>query len=101
MINKRWNMKRLAMGAIFVVCLCLSCRKFVEVEMPNAGYSEVNVFTSDATAISTLTGLYVKMSSDFGFATGRQSIALLSSLSADDLELADQFLFTEPFYQLF
>lgn len=45
-----------------------------------------NVFTSDATAISTVAGTYNKMMSSGGFASGgSNSITVLSGLSADEL----------------
>jgi starch-binding outer membrane protein, SusD/RagB family len=63
-----------------------ACTKFVEVDPPTTQLVSQNVFTSDATAVSTVVGTYSKMISSQGFASGwASSVTLLSGLSADEL----------------
>jgi starch-binding outer membrane protein, SusD/RagB family len=70
-------------GTIFSL---ISCAKFVTVDPPVTQLVSENVFTSDATAVSTITGTYSKMISSGGFASGgSSSITILSGLSADEL----------------
>jgi starch-binding outer membrane protein, SusD/RagB family len=67
-----------------------SCKKFVEVEAPFTSTNALNVYSTDATAIAVLTGIYgnISRSSPGGnFATGGNSISVLSGLSADELTL--------------
>jgi hypothetical protein len=69
-----------------LICCQPSCTKFVEVDPPTTQLVSQNVFTSDATAVSTVVGTYSKMISSQGFASGwASSVTLLSGLSADEL----------------
>ncbi|KAA2238788.1 RagB/SusD family nutrient uptake outer membrane protein [Chitinophaga agrisoli] len=67
-----------------------SCKKLVEVEPPVTSITGTNVYTSDATAIGVLSGIYLTMSSgNIAFATGPRGISFYSGLSADELSLYD------------
>lgn len=69
--------------------LLTSCKKLIEVDAPITSSNAVTVYTSDATAIAVLTGIYTTMSggSNWTFATGNSSISLLTGLYADELTL--------------
>lgn len=63
-----------------------SCKKFVEIPPPTNSLTENAVYSTDATAIATLTGIYSRMSVSSAF-TGNSSISLFTGLSADELTL--------------
>jgi hypothetical protein len=64
-----------------------SCKKFVNVSAPITSVNSENVYTSDATAIAVLTGVYTNISAG-GLANGGISaISLFPALSADELTL--------------
>jgi starch-binding outer membrane protein, SusD/RagB family len=64
----------------------VACKKLAEIPPPVNAISQSNVFETDQTATSVLTGIYGKMSNT-GMFTGNESISLLSGLSADELTL--------------
>ncbi len=76
---------------LFLVFPMTSCKKLIEIQAPVTNYTSSNVFSSDATAISVLTGMYAKFGSSWGgsFATGGKSISLLAGLSSDEFNLYD------------
>jgi len=66
------------------------CKKFVEVPAPTTQLSSDNVYTSDATATSVLTGVYTLMATPLIAQTAGEtinSISLTNGLSADELTL--------------
>jgi hypothetical protein len=79
----------IAVGLLLLLMEWSSCKKFVEVKAPDTSVNDENIYTSDATAIAALTGIYAQMSSNvrgtFGGTTG---ISLTTALSADELTLA-------------
>jgi hypothetical protein len=70
--------------------MCLTgCKKLVDIDPPTNRISSENVYTTDATAISVMTGVYTKMSNNsFAFVTGANSVSILTALSSDELILA-------------
>src|SRR5579862_8617674 len=64
-----------------------SCKKMLEVGPPVTSTNGASVYTSDATAIAALTGIYSKMSANGSFAAGTNDISVLAGLSADELKL--------------
>jgi hypothetical protein len=89
--------------AIFSLCILtlieIGCKKLVTVAPPVTSITDVNVFNTDATAASVLTGIYTNMSSG-SFATGVNgtSISLLCGLSADEFTLYNGTTNEELFY---
>ena len=80
---------------------CLSCKDFVEVDIPETDIFAEAVFQSDATATSALLHLYTEMNTTSDFSGGGNSgISLLQGLSADELEVFSGAVSTrlEPFY---
>lgn len=77
--------------AFFAVILILSvgCRKLVDVDTPPSLISTNNVYTSDATAIAVLNGIYDSMSQSSIVTSSPTSpgLSLLSGLSADEFVL--------------
>ncbi|HEX6430613.1 MAG TPA: RagB/SusD family nutrient uptake outer membrane protein [Niastella sp.] len=69
---------------IFAFCI-FSCRKLVNIAPPSYQIADNNVYSSDATAIAVLTGMYTSMNSSAGPFTGTKSIHLLAGLGADEL----------------
>ncbi len=69
------------------------CEKLVEAEAPNNSLNGLNVYESDATASSVLSGIYIGMSSAnfnggaFGTSAAVTSLSLFPALSSDELIL--------------
>lgn len=74
---------------MLLLYLSTGCKKWVEVDAPVTSSNALNVYSSDATAIAVLTGLYTRMSEaiDPSFSTGNKSISLQAGLSSDELTL--------------
>jgi hypothetical protein len=81
---------------ICIVCILLlsftGCTKFIDVDPPANTVNAGNVYESDQTAISVLTGIYTNFSLDNGSmfggtASGLPLMSLYPSLSADELTL--------------
>lgn len=64
----------------------LGCKKFVQVDPPQTQLTSAAVFTDDASATSSLRGIYSEMMRTSGFASGGiNSITCLTALSSDEL----------------
>jgi len=73
-------------GCLLLLILVISsCKKFIEVSSPVTSENSGNVYTSDNTAISVLTAIYIQMSADGQ--GGITSLSLFPELSADHLVL--------------
>lgn len=93
-----YNINKIFIIIAIVSAVCISsCKKFSEVKAPVTSVNESNVYATDATAISVLTGLYMKFSSA-GYFTGSQGISLYGGLLADELTLYNGIASTDPFY---
>lgn len=69
-----------------VITFAFSCRKLVEVDPPITSTNAAVVFSSDATAASSLTGIYDDISSQsFSQTAGLLSLSYFPSLSSDEL----------------
>jgi hypothetical protein len=71
----------------FLVLAHTGCRKLVEADAPKTSLSEKNVYSTDAAAISVLTGLYTEFGQSIYF-SGAQGISLAAGLSADEFSLS-------------
>src|SRR5438045_9782204 len=85
--NKEITDKITYLSFLFIFFNILSCKKLVEVPSPITGTNAGNVYTSDASAASVLTGIYAKMSSGSFFTNGITTLSLYAGLSADELIL--------------
>ncbi len=66
----------------------LNCKKPIDIEAPATSISDGNVYNSNATAISVLTGIYSKLGyGSEASATGYGSLSLLCGLVADEFTL--------------
>lgn len=77
---------------IFTTSILAGCKKLVEVDAPITSTSQENVYSSDATAIAAVTGMYTSMSQNnnlLASADGFTGMSFASSLSADELTLYD------------
>lgn len=73
---------------ICIICtMLLSCKKFVEVDAPITGLNSDNVYNSNSTAVSVLTGIYTKMSASSFSGGGLTSMSLLPALSSDEISI--------------
>ena len=67
----------------------VGCKKFIEVQPPAGSLSQENIYSTDATAISVLTGIYINTFQN-GLGMGNlTSVSLFPALSADELTLYD------------
>jgi hypothetical protein len=77
-------------AAAFCCCLlwfCSSCESFLEVDLPKSKISRGTVYSTDATAMSAVTGIYNEMVNSSSFSSGANlSVTALAGLSSDDLE---------------
>lgn len=71
---------------MFLFTLISGCKKFIEVEGPVTSINSANVYNTDFTAASVLTGIYSDMSEGYG-SGGLASLTLFSGLSSDELTL--------------
>jgi hypothetical protein len=82
-----------SIGIIFFgLMIVTSCKKLVEVNAPVTSINVDNVYTTDATAIAAVTGIYAKISDQSVSLTGNSisGISVFTSLSGDELELFGQ-----------
>jgi hypothetical protein len=69
----------------FVSIFFCGCKKFVEVGLPSTQVETASVFTSEATAVAAIRGIYSQMISSSGIASGGlASVANLTGLSSDE-----------------
>ena len=63
----------------------IGCKKFVEVGSPATSINGENVYTTDATAISVITGVYINHDHVIAFGSGNSlcHLSLYAGLSAD------------------
>ncbi|HVI44926.1 MAG TPA: RagB/SusD family nutrient uptake outer membrane protein [Chitinophaga sp.] len=64
-----------------------SCKKFVQINTPNNGISNIDVYSSNATAIAVLSGIYINMSQPSIKDGGALSVSTYCGLSADELTI--------------
>jgi len=68
----------------FILLIFSACKKLIEVDPPIQSLTSVDVYDSNASAASVLTGIYINMSSS-GVFSGKPSIGVLGGLSSDEL----------------
>lgn len=85
MNNKFFNNHLLKVLLVAICGFVASCEDFVEVEVPNHKIVSQNVFNNDNTANSALIGIYNELFRSYWSGGGRNSISVLSELSADNL----------------
>jgi hypothetical protein len=80
---------RLTIKLIIVLLLFAQsgCKKFVDVPGPDTSVSQTNVYSSDATAVAVLTGIYAGMSNNQLYGGGITSMSFFPGLSSDELVL--------------
>lgn len=72
---------------ILLLSITLSgCKKFIEVEAPVTSINSANVYNTDVTAASVLTGIYASMSEGLS-GNSLASMTLFPALSSDELTL--------------
>jgi hypothetical protein len=88
-IHESRVLKIIVILAIPLILVQTSCKKLVETPPPSEVITEANVYSTDATAIAVLNGIYIAMNSSGANQPiqGNTSIALLAGLSADELAL--------------
>ena len=77
-----------SLSFVFLVIAGFSCKKLVQVPPPSTAVTGNSVYSSDATAIAVLTGLYGEMSASSTSTIGEvSSLSLYGGLSSDELTL--------------
>lgn len=73
-------------GIIVVFLLFVNCENFTDIEPPETQLVSASVFEDDQTAVSVLTGIYTRMMTSTGFASGfYDSVTVVGGLYADEL----------------
>lgn len=87
---------------ITLVTFCAGCKKWIDVAPPVTSLTQASTFTTDATAIAAVTGLYAKMMAA-GFNPGVMpaSLPFYTGISSDELSYESVFPIPEniAFYQ--
>ncbi len=87
------------LGILVLLLSMSSCKKFIEVSAPGTSINSDNVYATDATATSVLTGIYTGISSK-GIFGGLSSTSLYLGLTADEFYFnASSAINYLPFYQ--
>lgn len=76
---------KIALLNLFIICN-LSCEDFVEVDAPNNKLVREQVFNTDETAMSAMTGIYNELFQVAFSGGSRNSVTILSGLSSDNLQ---------------
>jgi hypothetical protein len=80
------QLNKIPYALLLLLTLSTSCKKFLEIGPPKDKIPTVQVFQNDQIATSAITGIYSRMAIG-GFSSGNgQSVTILSSLSADELQ---------------
>jgi hypothetical protein len=85
-IHKSSKVRLIVLCILILIISNSSCKKLVEVSAPVSSTNADNVYSSDATAIAVLNGIYIKLSQG-GLFTGKTGISFYTGLSADELTL--------------
>jgi hypothetical protein len=80
-------MKKLLLFGMFCI-LAFSCNKLVDAGASPISVSSVDIYTTDATAASVLTGIYATISQRDMLGTSPLMVSLYAGLSADEFTLA-------------
>lgn len=88
----------IAVGFLLLMAAATSCKKFVQVSSPVTSVNSDNVYATDATAASVLTGIYTTISSQ-GIFSGLSSASLYLGLMADEFNFYPSAVNFLPFYQ--
>jgi starch-binding outer membrane protein, SusD/RagB family len=72
---------------LFISCILASCKRLVDVPAPLTSLSSSNVYSTDATAIAAVTGIYSSISNGPTYSAQLQGMSGLGGLSADELTL--------------
>ena len=77
-----------ALTIVLFVIVSPACNKLVQIPAPISNVNAANVYSSDATAIAVLTGIYANLSDGATtLASGKNSMSYLAGLSADEFTL--------------
>jgi hypothetical protein len=74
---------------VLTVSVNLGCKKFIDVPPPTTSINAENVFKGDATASAVLNGIYTRLSQSNTLSEDFLGLSVLTSLSSDELTLAD------------
>lgn len=87
-INKKFRNVNTPYYLLLFFLLFTGCRKFIEVEAPYTSLNGDNVYTTDATAISAVTTMYVRLGGADGNPQNQIiSVTYSAGLSSDELTL--------------
>jgi starch-binding outer membrane protein, SusD/RagB family len=86
---KSYKERRFYLFLIVQICLCFAlpaCKKFVEVSPPVTSITSADVYGSNTSAASVLTGIYSNITSSAVLGGGPASIGYLCGVAADELK---------------
>jgi len=72
---------------ILIVSVLANCKKLVEVDGPSTSLNSANIYETNATAASVVTGIYTSLSSNPIYTGDLTSMSFLAGLSSDELVL--------------
>jgi hypothetical protein len=75
------------MGFFVFIVSIVGCKKLIQVDPPVTATTGASIYAADESAISVLTGIYVKFSSSAVTSGGIGSMSFFPALSADELSL--------------
>jgi len=97
-INKLIMYLRIFIVLLFL--LCASCESFLDVDLSETEIINDEVFSSDVTAASAISGIYSDMLNAQAFSSGsNQSVGVLAGLSSDELKSYSANTDFQAFYQ--
>jgi hypothetical protein len=70
---------------LFLLPLCLSCRKFVDIDPPASSITTATAYTNNSSAAAVMTGVYTTMIAAPAISSGYLSMSMLEGLAADEL----------------
>lgn len=85
------SFNRIICIASLLLVVATGCKKLIEIPASVSNIDDKNVFSTDASAVGVLNGLYVNMSTtQLGF-SGLGSVTVFTGLSADELNILNGF----------
>lgn len=78
---------RLIIYFVILTCISSGCKKLLDVDSPTTSINSKNIYNSDPTAASVLTGIYTSMVTEGLRGGGINSTTLFPALSSDELLL--------------
>jgi hypothetical protein len=69
-----------------IISISFSCKNYLNIDPPKDRATSAEIFSNDASATSSVTGIYSRMASTGGFSGNQNSISTLCGLTSDELK---------------